>query len=430
MKIQNTILPWFTEMNFDERVAFTEGLRSPVKFGVMSGFSMILAGLGLIQTVCLCALADEPASGLAPEVTDLNAADVSYALEKELPDLKKPFINPVPGDRKDGIPVGELGVEGGDKNAILKFAEEVVAGDHGEVDSVLIAQNGKLLFESYYRRGRVNFPHYQMSITKSYTAMAIGRAIQLGHLTMADLHKPVISFLKDIDPGQLVEGAAEITLAEAMNMHSGIRIDQEKAKELMKNPGLLKGQGQIQTYLTHSAPIPPMPREFKYQGSDPSMTMQVLEAVVPGTARDFIEKEVLAKLGIRNFGWQDDISELPKSAAGSSMRSRDMLKWGLLVMNKGEWKGEQLVPAEFVKRATSRIHTNKQGTSYGFFWWRHDAPVGDKTFDCMSGRGAGGQFIMMFPELDLIAVVTSHNKGMGDMLKTLPERIGPGFLSE
>jgi len=112
------------------------------------------------------------------------------------------------------------------------------------------------------------------------------------------------------------------------------------------------------------------------------------------------------------------------------MRSRDMLKWGLLVMNKGEWKGEQLVPAEFVKRATSRIHTNKQGTSYGFFWWRHDAPVGDKTFDCMSGRGAGGQFIMMFPELDLIAVVTSHNKGMGDMLKTLPERIGPGFLSE
>ena len=45
-----------------------------------------------------------------------------------------------------------------------------------------------------------------------------------------------------------------------------------------------------------------------------------------------------------------------------------------------------------------------------------------------TGRGAGGQYIMMFPELDLIAIVTSHNKGMGDMLKTLPERIIPGFL--
>jgi CubicO group peptidase (beta-lactamase class C family) len=138
--------------------------------------------------------------------------------------------------------------------------------------------------------------------------------------------------------------------------------------------------------------------------------------------------EVLNKMGITNFGWQEDVSGLPKSAAGSSMRSRDMLKWGMLVMNNGQWNGEQLVPAEFVEKATDRIHTNPQDTSYGYFWWRHDAPVGDKTYDCKSGRGAGGQFILMFPELDLIGIVTSHNKGMGTMLKTFPERIIPAFL--
>jgi hypothetical protein len=33
----------------------------------------------------------------------------------------------------------------------------------------------------------------------------------------------------------------------------------------------------------------------------------------------------------------------------------------------------------------------------------------------------------MFPELDLIAVVTSHDKGMGNMLTTLPKRIIPAF---
>jgi CubicO group peptidase (beta-lactamase class C family) len=223
--------------------------------------------------------ADE-ANGLAPEVTDLNAEDVSYALEAKLPDLKKAFINTTPGNRKDGIPVGELGVDGGDKESILKFAEEIAAGEHDDTDSLLLFKDGKLLFESYYRRGRVNYPHYQMSITKSYTAMALGRAIQLGYLTMADLDKPVVSFLKDIDQSNLVDGAADITLAEAMNMGSGIRIDQAKAKELMKSPDSLKGQGQIQAYLENSAPIPKAPREYKYQGSDPSMTMQVIEAVV------------------------------------------------------------------------------------------------------------------------------------------------------
>ena len=80
----------------------------------------------------------------------------------------------------------------------MEFAGEIAAGEHGETDSLLLCLNGKLLFESYYRRGRINYPHYQMSITKSYTAMAIGRAIQLGHLSMDDLDKPVVSFLKEL----------------------------------------------------------------------------------------------------------------------------------------------------------------------------------------------------------------------------------------
>lgn len=370
---------------------------------------------------------EEP-NGLAPEITDLNAADISYQLEARLPDLKAPFINTAPVDRNDGIPVGELGVDGGNKDLIVRFAEEIAAGKHGEVDSLLLCQNGNLVFESYYRRGRINYPHYQMSITKSYTAMALGRAIQLGHLTMSDLDRPLLDFLKELNRKQLVEGADKITLAEAMNMKSGIRINRDTARSLMKTPAALKGQGQIQAYLEHSEPIPESPREFKYQGSDPSLTMQVIEAVVPGSAKAFIEKELLHKMGITNYAWQTDVSGLPKSAAGSSMSSRDMLKWGLLVLNRGKWNDEQIIPAEFVNRATGRIHTNPRGTSYGFFWWRHDMKAGDAKYDCISGRGAGGQFILMFPELDLIAVITSHNKGMGTTLKTFPQRVLPALI--
>ena len=156
--------------------------------------------------------------------------------------------------------------------------------------------------------------------------------------------------------------------------------------------------------------------------------MQVLEAVVPVSARHFIETELLTKLGITDFAWQDDVSGLPKSAAGSSMRSRDMLKWGMLVSNAGQWDDEQLIPAEFVRRATDRIHTNPQGTSYGYFWWRHDMQVGDRTYDCQSGRGAGGQFILMLPELDLILVITAHQQGMGKMLGTVPKKLLPALI--
>ena len=39
------------------------------------------------------------------------------------------------------------------------------------------------------------------------------------------------------------------------------------------------------------------------------------------------------------------------------MRSRDMVKWGMLVMSGGKWNGEQLIPNEFVRRATDRLFT-------------------------------------------------------------------------
>jgi CubicO group peptidase (beta-lactamase class C family) len=368
----------------------------------------------------------EPAEndGTAPEVTDLNAEDISYAREKEIPDLKHAFVNTAPEDRRDGIAVGELNAE--QEKQIRAFAREIFIGDHGAIDSLLIAKDGKLVFESYYRRGRINYPHYQMSITKSYTAMAIGRAIQLGRLSMDDLDKPAISFLQELDRSTLADGAEKITLAEAMNMRSGIRIDKELARKLMKQPEQLRGQGQIQAYLQHSAPIPDAPREFKYQGADPSITMQVLESVLPGSAEAFIKTEVLGKLGIDNYHWEHDVSGLPKSAAGSSMRSRDMLKWGLLIMDKGKWNGEQLIPAEFIERAVDRLHTNPRNHSYGYFWWRHDAAAGQEgTHDCISGRGAGGQFILIFPEAELVAVITAHNQGMGNMLKMLPARLLP-----
>ena len=106
-----------------------------------------------------------------------------------------------------------------------------------------------------------------------------------------------------------------------------------------------------------------------------------------------------------------------------------MIKWGMLVQSGGQWDGEQLLPADFVQKATSRIHTNPQGTSYGFFWWRHQVNVDEKTYDLKSGRGAGGQFIVMIDELNLIIAITSHNKGMGKMLKTAPERIIPAITS-
>ena len=137
----------------------------------------------------------EESNGLAPEITDFNAKDASHALEKQIPYLKESYITANPQDQKDGISIGKFENEK-QQNAILKLAREFADDKHDVYDSFLIAHKNQLIFESYYKRGRVDFPHYQMSITKSYTALALGRAIQLGYLKMEDLQEAISYFFK------------------------------------------------------------------------------------------------------------------------------------------------------------------------------------------------------------------------------------------
>jgi len=372
------------------------------------------------------------ADGLAPEVTDLNGVVGSKQREDKLPDLERAFIDCSPADRNDGLVVGELGVDSGKKELIVALAEEVAAGDHRNVDSLLISHKGKFLFESYYRKGRANVPHYQMSISKTYTALALGRAIQLGYLTLEDLNKPVLDILTKVDKRAVVEGATEVTVAQVLNLHSGIRLKDKRLKAAKEKYKKLKGQTQIQAYFEFSEPINAGSQEYNYQGCDPAIIMQIVEAVVPGKAADFIKAELFAPMGITEYHWPKDPSGLPQAAAGSCLLSRDMLKIGQMMLDKGKWNGEQLIPEAFMEKAMSAIWPGRAMGSYGYFIWSKENEIGGKRSGgkkvrCVSGRGAGGQFILVYPALDLVIVSTSHTKGGGPMLDLAPERILPAF---
>jgi CubicO group peptidase (beta-lactamase class C family) len=349
---------------------------------------------------------------LAPEATAAEA-ELSF---RDISMLEKAFIDTAPTDRKGGaIPVGELGVDGGEKAAIIQLAQEIAEGKHGRYDSLLIAHKGKLLFESYYKRGRINLAHPQASAVKAYTSLALGRAIQMGYLTMADLDKPLINFLKDLDQAKLVEGAEKITLHKALTMHGGLSVNNDKWVELEKNPAPLKGQGLVQTLLEHSGPITEEAQVYQYGNFNPMLVMTVIDAVVPGTAKDFIKNEILDKLGITNYSWDTHVSGLPQAGWMVSMTSRDMLKWGSLVLNDGEWSGEQLISADYLAKATSGLVKPTQDWMpetyrYGYFWYQTNIAASDKSYDATFAWGGGGQRIIVIEELNLIIAITGHDR--------------------
>jgi len=364
----------------------------------------------------------------APEATAAEAK-ISFW---DLPYLKEAFIDPRPAERKDGLAVGTLGLDGGNKDMIIKLAEEIADSIHGDYDSMLITHKDKLLFESYYRRGRVNLAAEQSSAVKAYTSLILGRAIQLGYLSMADLDKPLVSFLKDLDPTKFVEGAEKITLHKALTMRGGLRVSNEKNKELEKTPSLLKGQGQVQALLEHSAAISSASQGYSYGNFNPILVMHVIDAVVPGSAEEFIKKELLDKMGITNFAWQNGISGLPEAGWRVTMTPRTMMKLGSLVLNKGQWQDEQLISAEYIAMATSKITKptedwQPETYSYGYFFYQTHITVGDKSYNANMAWGGGGQHIIVLEELDLIVVITGHDRE-DTIMTQVSKRIIPAFV--
>lgn len=338
----------------------------------------------------------------------------------DIPELTTPYIDTSPTVLNDGIPVGSIKSAGISEESITTLAKEMATGQHGNYDSMLIAQNGKLLFESYFKRGRVDLSHPQSSATKSYTSLVLGRAIQLGYLTMDDLHKPVISFLDKIDRSKLVEGADKITLHHALTMTTGVRISDEGREAINADLERIKGQGEIQALLEDTAPITTESQTFKY-GTGPQFIMQVIDAVVPGSAREFIDKELFGKLGITNYAWRTAPSGLPESGWKVSVTSRDMMKMGLLASNGGQWRGEQLIHKGYLAQATQRQvitgdddifgggeRVSHQG--YGYFWWGTDVELDGKKHFMFSAQGGGGMYILVIKDFDLVVVVTAHER--------------------
>ena len=102
--------------------------------------------------------------------------------------------------------------------------------------------------------------------------------------------------------------------------------------------------------------------------------------------------------------------------------TRDMARIGYLMLRNGQWKNQQIIPADWVKTTTSVITTYKMAVEentayfhfgYGYLWWIWDAPYYNSAYEgAYSATGAFGQFITVFPKLDLVvAFKTKYEYG-------------------
>ena len=369
----------------------------------------------LAALLCLlpsgCALAQDATRGKS--VAGKNWHPLFPKLEKFAEPKLRRYT--VPTETGDGLPVSPAGREGIDVKALVRMvngidadnaaflkrakAGEAITNKQGCIDSFLLARKGKLVFESYFADSTIDKPHFTMSVTKSIASLGIGKAIELGVIgSDKDL---LVDYFPALDRSKLVAGADKIRLCDLLSMRSGIRVDDKKLSRKEK-----VGRNLEVTSLTLSAPIKPG-KEYKYQGTDPNLLSHLIGLKTGKKLEVFLKEKLFTPLGIRNSDFNTDAAGQTRAAAGMRLRSRDLLKIGLMVQAGGQWKGKQIVEKKWIDKSTA-IHVDNGRAKYGYFWWSQYHTVGGRRLLVKSARGALGQFIFMVPDLDVVAVFTSY----------------------
>lgn len=267
--------------------------------------------------------------------------------------------------------------------AALEGAAAALAAEFTDVHSAVVALRGRVVF-SFYRDGDPGKLRDTQSAAKSALSVLLGTAIAQGHIASVD--QRVLDLMPEWAGANTDPRAASITLQHLLTMTSGFAVS---------DPG---GTG---------APLPPRDAWARALASDPGRSFAYDNSVVPLLSAvlqkasgmplaEYARQQLLAPLGFAE----------PSYERGLHLRTLDMAKLGQLYLRRGQWDGRQLVPAAFVDAATQVQNAGGPpvGLSYGYLWWVVPSAAPRPTF---LASGFGGQFIWVYPPLDLVVATTS-----------------------
>ncbi len=291
--------------------------------------------------------------------------------------------------------------EVGVSSAAIKELIEDFKKNDVEVHSLMILRHGKVAFESWAYPFTPEMPHIMYSVSKSFTSVAIGFAIEEGLLTLE-------TKLVDIFPEYNKE-------------------DDEKLQKLTVFHLLTMTAGKIVSYLTDrtknqwirdffDAPWGFAPGEgWEYISENQFMLSAIIKKITGQSMREYLAPRLFAPLGIReNPFWECDGNGVEAGGWGLHITTEELASFTQCLLDGGKFKGRRVIPAKWVKYATGAIVDNDGAfgsvaadvtSGYGACFWQNGLDRGYRA------DGMFSQFGFVFEKEDACMVVTACEIG-------------------
>lgn len=343
----------------------------------------------------------------------------------------------------EGIATATMKEERVNTEKINALAADIEKGVYPNIHSLLISRSNKLVYENYWPGKDEHWaipvgvvPHSRdslhdiRSISKSIVSACVGIAIQQGKIKSVD--QKVLDFF----PAYAAQDTglkSALTVKHLLTMSSGLVWNEDVPYDNPANSEIrmIFSPDPVGYVLTQPMEAPPG-QVWKYNGGTTQLLAAIIERTTGKKIDQFAKEYLFAPLGITQYEWMRyPGTDMPAAASGLRLRSRDLLKFGLLYSNNGTWKGKQIVPAQWVKESMEDQVKRSQGGAYGYQFWIWYEKAGDKQIRVVNCVGNGDQRIIFDKENNLVVVITAGNYNKWDIRKNsaaiMREYIGPAL---
>ncbi|MBC7935513.1 MAG: serine hydrolase [Rhizobacter sp.] len=323
----------------------------------------------------------------------------------------------------DGIIIDNISNSNIDSNKIIELTKLILKDTFPNIHSLLIAKDNKLIYENYfsgkdenwgsglgYAKHNTNILHDTRSISKSVVAACIDIAIQ--QQKIASIDDPIFRYLTDYQEYKTIQNE-KITIRQLLTMSSDILWNEDVPHGTSDNDEtqMEKSNNPIK-YVLNRPMKTTSEAVWKYNSGGVQILAEIIKSVSGDNVDKFAEKYLFEPLGIKNYKWTKSHKKFPAAASGLRLTSRDLLKFGMLYLNKGRWKEKNILTENWVDETLqTQVYRDEKSTTkgYSFLFWTETDTVKNKPFELIIAKGNGGQRIFLNKELNLIVVVTAGN---------------------